>query len=219
LYNNKYDAFVAKKNKIIVPGGAKTVLLHSCCAPCSTAIVEWLLNHGVTPAIFYYNPNIYPNEEYKIRKEENIRYAKSLDLKFVDADYNHEEWLYVAKPYKDEPEAGRRCLECFKERLKKTAEYAYNHEYKLFTTTLASSRWKNLGQINEAGRYATDFYPGVEFWAQNWRINGLTDRRNQLTKDNGFYQQQYCGCEFSLRDSNKWRKANGKPTVIVAGKK
>ena len=83
--------------------------------------------------------------------------------------------------------------------LAETARYAYEHGFTLFTTTLASSRWKSLEQINEAGRLAASRYPGTVFWEQNWRKGGLQDRRNQLLKEYGFYNQQYCGCEFSRR--------------------
>ena len=98
-----------------------------------------------------------------------------------------------------EPERGARCLRCFTLRLTETARYAYEHGFTLFTTTLASSRWKSLEQINEAGRLAASRYPGTMFWEQNWRKGGLQDRRNQLLKEYGFYNQQYCGCEFSRR--------------------
>lgn len=99
----------------------------------------------------------------------------------------------------DEPERGSRCLQCFTLRLSETARYAAEHGFTLFTTTLASSRWKSLDQINLAGRRAAALYPGTIFWEQNWRKGGLQDRRNQLLKEHDFYNQQYCGCEFSMR--------------------
>ena len=93
----------------------------------------------------------------------------------------------------DEPERGGRCLKCFTLRLTETARYASEHGFSVFTTTLASSRWKSLDQINEAGKRAAALYPGTIFWEQNWRKGGLQDRRNQL------YNQLYCGCEFSRK--------------------
>ena len=189
------------KNKfeIQAPGGATKVLLHTCCAPCSSAIIECLMNHGITPTIYYFNPNIYPREEYDIRKNECSRYAKSLGLEIIDEDYDHETWLSVMKGLENEPERGGRCLKCFKLRLLKTAQYACEHDFKVITTTLASSRWKSLEQIEEAGRFAESQVPEVTFWAQNWRKGGLSERRIQIIKEYGFYNQQYCGCEFSMR--------------------
>ena len=189
------------KNKfeIQAPGGATKVLLHTCCAPCSSAIVECLVKHDITPTIYYFNPNIYPLEEYEIRKNECSRYAKSLGLEIIDEDYNHETWLNEMKGLEDEPERGGRCLKCFKLRLLKTAQYARDHGFSVIATTLASSRWKSLEQIEEAGRFAESQVPEVTFWAQNWRKGGLSERRIQIIKDYGFYNQQYCGCEFSMR--------------------
>ena len=161
------------------------------------------MDNNIEPAIFYYNPNIYPSEEYELRKAENIRYARSLDLRFIDADYDHSEWLKETRHMGDEPERGARCMVCFKLRLAKTAQYARENGFHLFTTTLASSRWKDLKQITEAGRYAASLFPGIVFWEQNWRKYGLTERKNYLTKAYDFYGQRYCGCEFSLRDADK----------------
>lgn len=206
---------MSNKKKFIPPLKTSKIVLHSCCAPCSSALVEYLLNNGITPTIFYYNPNIFPEEEYLIRKEENKRYATALGLAFVDADYNYEGWKRQTFALKDEPEKGLRCQQCFDIRLSKTAEFASEKGYKLFTTTLATSRWKNLEQINKAGTTAAAQFSGVTFWANNWRKNGLTERQKEIIKQYDFYQQQYCGCEYSLRDSNLWRKKNGKPLVKV----
>ena len=202
-----------KKNVIQAPMGETTVLLHTCCAPCSSAIIEAMMLNGITPVIYYCNPNIYPQQEYEIRKEECTRYAKALGLEIVDADYDHQEWLAAMKGLEDEPERGGRCLKCFKLRLLKTAEYARKRGIKVITTTLASSRWKSLEQIYEAGEWACKAVGisrlGVEgmlppedeviWWKHNWRKGGLQERRLQIIKEYDFYNQQYCGCEFSMR--------------------
>ncbi len=185
--------------RIETPHGEKKVLLHSCCAPCSSAIIECLLANDITPTIFYYNPNIYPQEEYETRKAETIRYVRDLGLDFIDADYNYTSWKHEIQGLEDEPERGGRCLKCFLLRLKETARYASEHDFTLFTTTLASSRWKSLEQINKAGRQAASLYLQTSFWEQNWRKGGLQDRRNALLKEYQFYNQQYCGCEFSMQ--------------------
>lgn len=183
--------------KIETPNKDDKVLLHSCCAPCSSAIIECMVANGIHPTVYYYNPNIYPFEEYEIRKAEAKRFVTSQGLSFVDADYDYDGWKEGVCGLENEPERGKRCLQCFKMRLLQTARYALEHGFTTFTTTLASSRWKSLEQINEAGRWASEQVEGVTFWEQNWRKGGLQERRNQLLKEYGFYNQQYCGCEFS----------------------
>lgn len=191
-----------------VPFGEKKVLLHTCCAPCSSAIIEHLLSFGIEPVIYYCNPNIYPFEEYQIRKNECTRYAESLGLTIIDADYDHDAWLNGVKGMEDEPERGGRCLKCFRMRLLDTAEYASRNGYRVITTTLASSRWKSLDQINEAGTWACEMVSKntdhgcneVVWWDKNWRKGGLQERRNQIIKEYGFYNQLWCGCEFSRKN-------------------
>ena len=153
--------------------------------------------HRIEPVIYYYNPNIYPREEYEIRKNESKRHAKSLGITWIDDDYSHDAWLEGICGLEQEPERGRRCERCFYIRLKKTAEKAQELGITYFATTLASSRWKSLEQINRAGEAAARSANDIHFWAQNWRKDGLQERRNELLKAYGFYNQQYCGCEFS----------------------
>ena len=188
-----------KKETIVVPEGCNEVLLHACCAPCSSAIVEWMLTNGVRPTIFYYNPNIFPREEYEIRKNESKRHAESLGLTWIDGDYNHEQWRQDVCGLENEPERGKRCEQCFILRLTAAARKAKELGLQYFTTTLASSRWKSLEQIERAGHLAEQAVEGITFWDQNWRKGGLQERRNQLLKEFDFYNQQYCGCEFSAR--------------------
>ena len=193
---------------IEAPMGETKVLLHTCCAPCSSAIIEAMLQNGITPVIYYCNPNIYPREEYEIRKEECTRYALALGLEIVDADYDHQGWLSQIAGLEHEPERGGRCLECFKLRLLNTARYARSRGIKVIATTLASSRWKSLEQIDQAGQWAcsqvmsgspTSPEGHVLWWKHNWRKGGLQERRLQILKEYDFYNQQYCGCEFSRR--------------------
>ena len=201
-----------QKNEFGKPEDCTEVLLHACCAPCSSAIVEWLLAHDVQPTIYYYNPNIWPREEYDIRKEESKRHAAALGIRWIDDDYDHASWLQHVCGLEHEPERGRRCEQCFTLRLTAAARKAQQLGIPYFATTLASSRWKSLEQINRAGLAAekivtilpslregsgVGFFP--RFWAQNWRKGGLQDRRNELLKEYHFYNQQYCGCEFSIR--------------------
>ena len=198
-----------RKNVFGKPEDCNEVLLHACCAPCSSAIVEWMLANGVRPTIFYYNPNIFPREEYEIRKNESQRHAESLGLRWIDGDYDHESWLGDVCGLEGEPERGRRCELCFTLRLTRAAKEAKELGLKYFTTTLASSRWKSLEQIERAGHLAEQAVDGTVFWAQNWRKGGLYERRNQLLREFAFYNQQYCGCEFSLRQRTDAKISNG----------
>jgi len=190
-----------KQPAIVIPEGCREVLLHACCAPCSSAIVEWLMQNGVRPTIFYYNPNIWPREEYETRKEESKRHAEGLGLRWIDGDYDHGLWLHDVCGMEHEPERGRRCEQCFTLRLTAAARKASELGLRHFATTLASSRWKSLEQIERAGLRAEQAVPGTAFWAQNWRKGGLQERRNELLHEYGFYNQQYCGCEFSQNRS------------------
>ena len=207
---------MSKQSAIIVPEGCSKVLLHACCAPCSSAIVEWLLVHQIEPVIYYFNPNIYPREEYEIRKTESKRHAESLGVQWIDDEQSaqgpeqwkaqHCLWLEGIKGLEHEPERGKRCEACFYQRLLAAARKAQELGIPFFATTLASSRWKNLEQVNAAGLKAAEVVQRddlqctkVHFWAQNWRKDGLQDRRNQLLKEYNFYNQLYCGCEFSQR--------------------
>ena len=180
------------------------ILLHCCCAPCSTAILEWMVAEGLKPGVFFSNSNIVPFEEYVKRRDELARYATSFGLEVIDDEYDHEAWLeYVkgmAKDRVDGPERGPRCLACFEFRLRRAAEYAVNHGYDILTTTLASSRWKDLSQVNTAGSYAVgETDSQLIWWPQNWRKGGLQERRNFLIKSCALYNQTWCGCEFSAR--------------------
>ena len=167
-----------------------------------------MLAHDVRPTLYYFNPNIFPEEEYLIRKNECTRYAASLGLDIIDDDYDHEAWRCEVKGMEMEPERGARCLQCFKMRLLHAARKAAELGFEVFTTTLASSRWKSLTQINEAGHWAAkkvseETGKTVRFDDRNWRKGGLQQRRNELLKENGFYNQLYCGCEFSLEAMKK----------------
>lgn len=187
-----------KQPPIIVPKGLQQVLLHACCAPCSSAIVEWLVAHDIEPIIYYFNPNIYPLDEYTIRKNESKRHAEALHIRWIDGDYDHAQWLQTIRGLEHEPERGGRCECCFRYRLLATARMAQQEHISYFATTLASSRWKSLEQIERAGLWAAQQVPGTQFWAQNWRKGGLQQRRNELLRQYDFYNQQYCGCEFSM---------------------
>ena len=191
------------KHKLVLDPPGKRILLHACCAPCSSAIVECLVNQGFRPVIFYSNSNIFPEDEYLRRRNECIRYAEETGLEIVEDSYDHSAWQCISRGLENEPEKGLRCMECFRYRRERAASYASKNGFDVLTTTLASSRWKNLEQVNSAGEYACSLFPGVNWWNMNWRKGGLQDRRNEIIREHSFYNQLYCGCEFSLGDGGK----------------
>lgn len=196
--------------KISLPDGVAdnghSVLLHACCAPCSAAIVECMLRNGIMPTVYFSNSNIYPKQEFDIRKQELIRFLNLQDVPYVEDEYDHAEWLQTIAGLEQEPERGSRCSVCFQYRLHHAAQYAQKHGFRWLTTTLASSRWKNIRQIDMAGLVAVSDCKDVEWWSQNWRKGGLQLRRSELLRLNEFYNQLYCGCEFSLAASEAMRK-------------
>ncbi|MDR2520799.1 MAG: epoxyqueuosine reductase QueH [Bacteroidales bacterium OttesenSCG-928-I14] len=173
------------------------ILLHACCAPCSVSAIEWALAHNIRVTIFFFNPNIYPREEYEIRKNELIRYAKSVDFPFINGRYDHKLWLTAINGLEKQPENGIRCIECFKMRLYETAKLANLKKIKKISTTLTSSKWKNIEQITEAGEWAISNYPSIKFLGENYVENKLLKHKQISLKKKSFYNQSYCGCEFS----------------------
>ena len=226
--------------KVEAPGGAREILLHACCAPCSGAILECLRESGIAPVVFFSNSNIYPREEYDLRLAELRRYAATMGVELVEDEYDHEAWLEAVRGLEREPERGARCAACFRFRLARAARYAISRGLPVVATTLASSRWKDLDQVNAAGQAACggteaaaasgnratlgivrggtakrwgpkDVSGGwlpcseveqaaVTFWPQNWRKGGLQERRNEVVREQGFYNQNWCGCEFSRHE-------------------
>jgi len=197
------------------PGGEKKVLLHSCCAPCSGEVMEAMLASGVEYTIFFYNPNIHPEREYLLRKEENIRFAEKHRVPFVDADYDTDNWFARAKGMEWEPEKGARCTMCFDMRFDRTALHAHENGFKVMTSSLGISRWKDMNQINASGKRAVSAYEGLIYWDYNWRKGGGADRMVEISKREEFYQQEYCGCVYSLRDTNRRRRNTGRAPIEI----
>lgn len=200
------------------PTGEKRVLLHSCCAPCSGEVIEAMAASGLEIEIFFYNPNIHPKKEYLLRKEENIRFAKKLRIPFTDADYDADQWFLRTKGMEHEPERGIRCSACFDMRFERTALYAHEHGFPVMTSCLGISRWKDMEQINASGIRAAARYEGLSYWTFNWRKGGGSARMLEISKREEFYQQEYCGCIYSLRDTNAWRMKNGREKIQLGQK-
>ncbi len=204
-----------KRQPLPLPNGHNKVLLHSCCAPCSGEVMEAMLASGIDYTIFFYNPNIHPLKEYELRKEENIRFAEQFGVPFVDADYDKDNWFDRARGMEWEPERGVRCTMCFDMRFERTALYAHENGFPVITSSLGISRWKDMKQINDCGVRAAAHYPDMLYWEFNWRKGGGSSRMIEISKRERFYQQEYCGCIYSLRDSNRHRVASGRERIEI----
>jgi epoxyqueuosine reductase len=197
------------REKLELPENSQKLLLHSCCAPCSGELMEALSASGIDFTIFFYNPNIHPRKEYEIRKNENIRFARKMNIPFADADYDTSNWFARVKGLEFEPERGARCSACFDMRFERTALFAHEHGFKVFTSSLGLSRWKDMDQINRSGIKAAGHFDGMVYWTYNWRKKGGSARMYEISKREEFYQQEYCGCVYSLRDTNLHRIRKG----------
>jgi predicted adenine nucleotide alpha hydrolase (AANH) superfamily ATPase len=206
------------RTKLALPNNEKKLLLHSCCAPCSGEVMERLTESGIDYTIYFYNPNIHPLKEYEIRKNENIRFAEKHNIPFVDGDYDRDDWFKRAKGMEQEPERGIRCTMCFDMRFERSALYAHENGFNVFCSSLGISRWKNMDQINESGVKAAAHYPNMTYWTFNWRKEGGSARMIDISKRENFYQQEYCGCAYSLRDTNAWREQNNRERIKIGVK-
>lgn len=210
---NPYSLDQYERPELEAPNGKDKILLHSCCAPCAGEVIEALVASNIDTTVFFYNPNIHPVDEYELRKQENIRFCKKLGVPFVDADYDTDNWFERVKGLEDEPERGARCTVCFDMRFERTALYAQEHGFNLISSTLGISRWKNMQQINDCGQRAAARYGDMQYWTFNWRKQGGSQRMIEISKREEFYQQEYCGCVYSLRDTNRWRREQGRSRV------
>lgn len=176
----------------------KTLLLHSCCAPCSSYCLEQV-SSALKTTVFYYNPNLDSGEEYEKRKKEQIRLLKETgQADFLDCDYSPEEFDAIARGYEEEKEGGARCARCFRLRLERTAKEAKARGYDLFATTLTVSPLKNAKLINEIGFALGEEY-GVKYLPSDFKKRGGYLRSIVLSKEHALYRQNYCGCQFSKR--------------------
>jgi predicted adenine nucleotide alpha hydrolase (AANH) superfamily ATPase len=177
--------------------------------------MEAMLASGIDYTIFFYNPNIHPKREYLLRKDENVRFAEKHHVPFIDADYDTDNWFARARGMELEPERGARCTMCFDMRFERTALYAHENGFPVITSSLGISRWKNMAQINDCGVRAAAPYEGLTYWEFNWRKGGGAARMIEISKREEFYQQEYCGCAFSLRDTNQHRREQGRPAIEI----
>ena len=175
------------------------LLLHSCCAPCSSYVITYLYDYfDIT--ILYYNPNIHPYEEYKKRKDEQIRLISNFKgVKIIDCDYDNDIYNEVIKGLENEPERGSRCTKCFYLRLNKTGEIAKKNNFEYFGTTLTVSPYKNARLLNEIGEVISKKYD-IKWLYSDFKKNDGYKKSIELSKKYDLYRQDYCGCIYSKRD-------------------
>ncbi len=182
-------------------GRVPRLLLHSCCAPCSSYVLEYLSAY-FSITVFYYNPNIYPDEEYNKRVAEQKTFIERFPAKhpisFVEGDFDKDRFYDVTRGLENEPEGGKRCGQCFRLRLEETAKLAKEMQMDYFTTTLSISPMKNAQMLNEIGGALADDY-GISYLYSDFKKREGYKRSVELSKEYGMYRQDYCGCVFSYR--------------------
>ena len=193
-YQKILDKFI-KDLKVDVP----KLLVHSCCAPCSSYVLEYL-NKYFNITVLYYNPNIYPFEEYEYRKNEQKRLISEMKFEnpvsFIDSDYDNNSFNKAVKGLEAEPEGGKRCEKCFELRLNKTAEVAKENGFDYFVTTLSISPLKNAETLNRIGKEVGEKY-GVKYLLSDFKKNNGYKRSIELSREYSLYRQNFCGCVYS----------------------
>ena len=181
------------------------LILHSCCGPCSTSVIERLApDYNIS--VFFYNPCITDSEEYELRKKNQIKYINEFNednpfntkIKFIEGSYDPREYFDIASEYASEPEGGKRCTVCFRQRLTGTAKYGKKHDFDMFATTLTVSPHKNYKLISELGNEIAEA-EGIEFLDMDFKKKAGFQRSIELSKEHELYRQNYCGCEYSKR--------------------
>lgn len=189
-------------------GEVPKLLLHSCCAPCSSYVLEYLSNYFYI-TVLYYNPNIYPEEEYYHRAAEQKRFIKDFPTKypvtFVEGNFEPERFYETVKGYETIHEGGERCFRCYELRLREAAEYAKKLNCDYFTTTLSISPMKNAAKLNEIGRQLSKEY-GIPYLYSDFKKRDGYKRSTVISAEYGMYRQDYCGCVFSKREREEQKR-------------
>jgi len=178
----------------------KRLLLHVCCAPDATVVVE-RMSAEYALAVYFYDPNIHPESEYILRRDEMARLSERLGVPFYEGEYDVDRWLEVVRGLEQEPEGGARCAVCFRMRLERTARFAAEQGCPVFTTVLTVSPHKDADLINRLGQEAATAH-GVEYLAGNFKKKDGFKRSLELSREYGLYRQNYCGCTFSMREGS-----------------
>ena len=192
-------------------GQVPALFLHSCCAPCSSYVLEYLSNYFQI-TVFYYNPNITEQEEYEKRVEEQQRLIREMDtkypVKFLEGAYEPERFFEIAKGLEEIPEGGSRCRKCFELRLAETARLCKEGGYDYFTTTLTISPLKNAPLLNEVGELAAETY-GTVFLNSDFKKKNGYKRSVELSQEYGLHRQEYCGCIYSRQERQRQLENTG----------
>lgn len=201
-----YQLLLDKTLKSISDSGIRpTLLLHACCAPCSSYVLEYLTEYfDIT--VFFYNPNITENAEYKKRADELKRLISELphknEIKFIDGGYAPEKFIEISKGFENLPEGGERCFKCYRLRLEEAAKIAAKNNFDYFTTTLSISPHKNAQVLNEIGREISDTV-GVGYLFSDFKKRNGYKRSCELSEIYNLYRQDYCGCIYSKKEREK----------------
>lgn len=200
-YQRELDRLIQRLSET---GKTPRLLLHSCCACCSSYVLEYLSDYFEI-TVFYYNPNIFPESEYAKRLNEQRELISKMNFKnpvsFIPGDYDKDKFYEAVKGMEGLKEGGARCFKCYELRLRKTAEIAAEGCFDFFTTTLSISPLKNAAKLNSIGISLGQEY-NVEYLRSDFKKKDGYKRSVELSKEFGLYRQDYCGCEFSLRDRN-----------------
>ncbi len=195
-YQKELEKLIEKQQR---DGVKPSLLLHSCCAPCSSYVLEYLAPY-FNICDFYYNPNISPKQEYEDRKEELVRLIREMELStqvtFLEGTYQPEEFFAMAKGLEELPEGGERCFKCYEMRLRESAKIAKEQGAEYFATTLTISPLKNAGKLNEIGERLAEEY-GVKYLPSDFKKKNGYKRSVELSAQYELYRQNYCGCVFS----------------------
>lgn len=174
------------------------IILHACCAICSGYPVSYLIDAGYSVSVYFYNPNIYPDSEYQKRLEAERILCNHFNIELIEGEYDRESFFAYAKGLEDEPEKGRRCIECFRLRLEKTAQLAKKMNIKNFTTSIVISPHKNFALLSKLGKEIAEKhnlnYLDIDFKKKDGFL-----KTNKIAKSLNLYRQNYCGCEFALK--------------------
>ncbi len=201
-YQKELEKLLAK---LALENKTPSLLLHSCCAPCSSYVIEYLSQYFKI-TVFYYNPNIYPDEEYHLRAEEQKKFIADFPaknpVKFLEGEFEKDLFYQTVKGLEDVPEGGERCFLCYELRLRRSAETAKKLGLDYFTTTLSISPLKNAAKLNEIGFKLEEAY-GVKYLPADFKKNNGYKRSVELSAQYQMYRQDYCGCIFSKREREK----------------
>ena len=198
-----YQIILDETLKEIVKNKKKPkLLLHVCCAPCSSYVLEYL-NKYFDITVFYYNPNISTKEEYNKRYNEEIRFVKEYPfdnkIKVINGEYDNDKYEELIKGFEDEKEGGPRCFKCYRLRLEESAKYAKENKYDYFTTTLTISPYKNSKVLNDIGHELSEIY-GIKYLYSDFKKKNGYKRSIELSREYNLYRQDYCGCKYSVRN-------------------